>query len=172
MPPERRTVMHCEECGSKLILKFCENEGLVPYCETCGKFMFPPFTTAVSMAVVDRKQEKFLIAKHTNGEYLLFAGYVKKGESAEKTIVREIKEETGLNAVKYRYMGSRYHEPKNVLMLGFIVMVSDGEIQLNTDEIEEAGWYTYDEALERISHDSTAEYFLKSAVAELKRNKL
>ena len=164
--------MHCEECGSKLILKFCENEGLVPYCETCGKFMFPPFKTAVSMAVVDRKQEKFLIAKHTHGEYLLFAGYVKKGESAEKTIVREIKEETGLNAVKYRYMGSRYHEPKNVLMLGFIVMVSDGEIQLNTDEIEEAGWYTYDEALERISHDSTAEYFLMSAVAELKRNKL
>ena len=164
--------MHCEECGSKLILKFCENEGLVPYCETCGKFMFPPFKTAVCLAVVDRKQEKFLIAKHTNGEYLLFAGYVKKGESAEKTIVREIKEETGHIAVKYRYMGSRYHEPKNVLMLGFIVMVSDGEVQLNTDEIEEADWYTYDEALERISHDSTAEYFLKSAVAELKRNKL
>ena len=58
--------MHCEDCGNKLILKFCENEGLVPYCETCEKFVFPPFKTAVSMAVVDRKQEKFLIAKHTN----------------------------------------------------------------------------------------------------------
>ena len=93
-------------------------------------------------------------------------------EAEERRRAEEIKEETGLNAVKYRYMSSRYHEPRNVLMLGFIVMVSDGEIQLNTDEIEEAGWYTYDEALERISHDSTAEYFLKSAVAELKRNKL
>ena len=164
--------MHCEECGSKLILKFCENEGLVPYCETCGKFMFPPFKTAVSMAVVDRKQEKFLIAKHTNGEYLLFAGYVKKGESAEKTIVREIKEETGLNAVKYRYMGSRYHEPKNVLMLGFIVVVSDGETKLNEAEISEAKWCSFDEALETVSHDSTAGFLLKSAIAELKRAKI
>ncbi len=164
--------MHCEECGNKLILKFCENEGLVPYCENCSKFVFPPFKTAVSMAVVDRKQEKFLIAKHTNGEYLLLAGYVKKGESAEKTIVREIREETGLSTVKYRYMSSRYHEPKNVLMLGFIVMVSEGELVLNTEEIESAEWCTFDEALERICHDSTAEFFLKSAVAELKRNKL
>ncbi len=164
--------MYCQECGHKLILKFCENEGLVPYCESCGKFMFPPFKTAVSMAVVDRKQDKFLIAKHTNGEQLLFAGYVKKGEAAEKTIVREIKEETGFNVVKYKYIGSRYHEPKNVLMLGFIVVVSDGELALNTDEIEEAGWYAFDDALARISHDSTAEFFLKSAVAELKRSKL
>ena len=88
------------------------------------------------------------------------------------SIVREIKEETGLNAVKYRYMSSRYHEPRNVLMLGFIVMVSEGEIQLNTDELEEACWCSFDEALERISHDSTAEFFLKSAIAELKKNKL
>ena len=57
-------------------------------------------------------------------------------------------------------------------MLGFIVMVSEGEIQLNTDELEEACWCSFDEALERISHDSTAEFFLKSAIAELKKNKL
>ena len=164
--------MFCQDCGEKLSLKFCDNEGLVPYCDECGEFKFPPFKTAVSMVAVNKAQDKILIGKHTNGEYLLFAGYVKKGEAAEKTIVREIKEETGLNVVKYKYIGSRYHEPKNVLMLGFIVVVSDGELALNTDEIEEAGWYAFDDALARISHDSTAEFFLKSAVAELKRSKL
>ncbi len=172
MRRERGGDMHCQECGTKLILKFCENEGLVPYCESCGKFVFPPFKTAVSMTVVNRKQDGVLIAKHVNGEDLLFAGYVKKGESAEKAIVREIKEETGLNVVKYKYMCSRYHEPRNVLMLGFIVVVSDGELKLNTDEIETAHWCGFDEALKEISHDSTAEYFLQTAIAELKRGKL
>ena len=91
--------MYCQDCGDKLALKFCENEGLVPYCDTCGEFKFPPFKTAVSMTVVNKAQDKILIARHTNGDFLLFAGYVKKGESAEKTIVREIREDSFLFAV-------------------------------------------------------------------------
>ena len=164
--------MYCQDCGAKLSLKFCENEGLVPYCNDCGEFKFPPFKTAVSMVTVNKAQDRVLIAKHTNGEYLLFAGYVKKGESAEKTIVREIKEETGLNAVKYKYMSSRYHEPRNVLMLNFIVVVSDGEVKTNPDEIVEVQWCDFDRALELINHDSVAEFFLKNAVAELKKSKI
>ncbi len=164
--------MFCQDCGSKLTLKFCENEGLIPYCNDCGQFKFPPFKTAVSMVTVNKSQDRILIAKHTNGEYLLFAGYVKKGESAEKTIVREIKEETGLNALKYKYMSSRYHEPRNVLMLNFIVVVSDGEIKTNPDEITDVQWCDFDQALELIKSDSVAEYFLKNAIAELKKNKI
>ena len=164
--------MYCQDSGSKLSLKFCENEGLIPYCNDCGEFKFPPFKTAVSMVTVNKAQDRVLIAKHTNGEYLLFAGYVKKGESAEKTIVREIKEETGLNAVKYKYMSSRYHEPRNVLMLNFIVVVSDGEVKTNPDEIVEVQWCDFDRALELINHDSVAEFFLKNAVAELKKSKI
>lgn len=164
--------MFCQDCGEKLSLKFCEGEGLVPYCNSCGEFKFPPFKTAVSMTVVNKAQDKILIGRHTNGNNLLFAGYVKKGESAEKAIVREIREETGLNTIKYRYMSSRYHEPRNVLMLGFIVVVSDGELKLNTEELTDAKWLTFDEALEAVQHDSTAEYFLKSAVAELKKGKI
>ena len=96
---------------------------------------------------------------------------MKKGESAEKTIVREIREETGLNAVRSKYVTSRYHEPRNVLMLGFIVVVSDGEIRVNEEEILEAKWCTFDEALETVRHDSTAEYLLTKAIAELKKGK-
>ena len=42
--------MYCRYCGTKLGLRFKENEGLVPYCENCGKFVFPFFPIAVSMA--------------------------------------------------------------------------------------------------------------------------
>ena len=164
--------MFCQDCGEKLTLKFLDNEGLVPYCNKCGGFKFPPFKTAVSMVAVNKTQDRVLIAKHTNGNFLMFAGYVKKGESAEKTIVREMKEETGLNAVKYKYMCSRYHEPRDVLMLGYSVVVSDGEIKLNEGEITEARWCTFDEALQAVDPDSTAGFFLKTAVSELKKSKI
>ena len=116
--------MYCQDCGNKLTLKFCENEGLVPYCNVCDEFKFPPFKTA------------------------------------------------GLNAVKYKYMSSRYHEPRNVLMLNFIVVLSEGEVKTNPEEILEAQWCDFDRALELIHHDSVAEFFLKNAVAELKKNKI
>ena len=38
--------MYCRYCGTKLTLRFKENEGLVPYCENCGKFVFPFFPMA------------------------------------------------------------------------------------------------------------------------------
>ncbi|WP_278690824.1 NUDIX domain-containing protein, partial [Clostridium baratii] len=35
---------------------------------------------------------------------ILVAGYINKGEDAEQTLVREVKEETGLNIKDYQYM--------------------------------------------------------------------
>ena len=88
--------MYCKECGEKLTLRFCENEGLIPYCSKCQAYMFPQFPVAVSMVVTNRAQDKILLAKHVeDDDFILFAGYIKKGESAEKTVPREIKEELG-----------------------------------------------------------------------------
>ncbi len=87
--------MYCRECGEKLSLRFCENEGLVPYCNRCEAFKFPQFNSAVSMVVTNRAQDKILLAKHAGeDDFILFAGYIKKGETAEKTVVRELREET------------------------------------------------------------------------------
>ncbi len=162
--------MYCTECGEKLTLMFANGEGLVPYCKNCGAFRFAQFATAVSMVVTDRKKEKILLAKHKGQpDYILFAGYVKKGETAEKAVTREFKEETKLNTVKFKYMSSRYHEPKNVLMLNFILVAEDGEPVLDEKELEEVKWFTFDEALEEIKKDSTAETFLKNALTEIKK---
>ena len=95
--------MYCRDCGAKLSLRFLENEGLIPYCERCGAFKFPYFPVAVSMTVVNRQENKILLARHTGEQdYKLFAGYIKKGETAEKAIPRELKEETKLTAIKWR----------------------------------------------------------------------
>ena len=162
--------MFCRNCGEKLSLRFCENEGLVPYCNQCESYMFPQFSVAASMVVTNRAQDKILLAKHVDDEdFILFAGYVKKGETAEKAVPREIKEELGLDVVKTKYMSSRYHEPKDILMLNFIVVVEENKpIKLN-EEIAEARWCTAEEAMQLIRKGTTAEHFLLNAIKELKK---
>lgn len=164
--------MFCTECGQELTLMFCKGEGLVPFCKNCEEFRFPQFATAVSMVVVNRAKDRILLAKNKGeDDFVLFAGYVKKGETAEKAVVREFKEETKLNTVKYRYLASRYHEPKNVLMLNFISVAEAGEPEIDTDELDEVKWFTFDEALAAIKKGSTAEAFLKNALPEIKNLK-
>lgn len=162
--------MFCVECGGPLSLHYAQGEGLVPYCKNCGEYRFPQYATAVSMVVTNRAKDKILLAKHAGqDEFILFAGYIKKGETAEKAVCREFKEETGLNTVKAKYMSSRYHEPRNVLMLNFLMIAEDGELKIDKKELEEVQWFPLSEALDAIKKNSTAEAFLKNAVVEIKK---
>lgn len=99
----------------------------------------------------------------------MFAGYIKRDETAEKAVTREFKEETKLDVVKFKYLSSRFHEPKNLLMLGFLVMAEDGVPVPDANELDEAKWFTLDEAMQTIKKDSLAEAFLKSALPEIKK---
>ena len=162
--------MFCSQCGGKLTLMYATDEGLVPYCKNCGEFRFAPFASAVSMIVTNRQRDKILLAKHLGqDDYILFAGYIKKGETAEKAVTREFKEETKLDTVKFKYMSSRYHEPRNVLMFNFLLVAENGEPVIDEKELAEVKWFTLDEALSHIRRDSTAEAFLKNALPEIKK---
>ena len=131
--------------------------------------MIPQFSVAVSMVVTNRTQDKILLAKHADDEdFILFAGYVKKGENAEKTVPREIKEELGIDVVKSKYTFSRYLDKKELLMLNFIVVVDEKPLRLN-EEIAEARWCSLEEALSLIRKGTAAEAFLINAIRELKR---
>jgi NAD+ diphosphatase len=122
------------------------------------------------MVVINRTQDRILLAKHVeDDDFILFAGYIKKGENVEKAIPREIKEELGLNVVKTKYMSSRYHAKKELLMLNFIVVVEEKPLKLAEEEIAEARWCTPEEAVALIRKNTTAEYFLNNAIRELKK---
>ena len=162
--------MYCRNCGNKLSLRVCDGEGLVPYCANCGAFVFPQFNVAVSMVVTNRAQDKVLLARHVeDDDFILFAGYVKKGENVEKALPREIKEELGLDIVKTKYLTSRYHADRNVLMLGFIVIVEENRPIKTGGEIEDAKWCTPEEAAELVRKDSIAEQILTVGLRELKK---
>lgn len=52
---------HCFECGTALIEKELEEEGIVPYCPKCQQYRFPMYNVAVSMIVVDEETGKILL---------------------------------------------------------------------------------------------------------------
>lgn len=66
-------------------------------------------------------------------------------------------------------MGSRYHEPKNILMLNFLIVAENGEPVPDLNELTEVKWFSFEQALETIRKDSTAETFLKNALIEIKK---
>ena len=152
---------HCIECGTKLVTKYLENEGDIYYCTSCKEDRFPVFNTAVSMIVLNPKRDKILLIKQYGGkDYILVAGYVNKGEDAENTVIREVKEELGMEVVELHYNKSMYYERSNTLMLNFSCVVSDESLENMTAEVDEAMWFDFEEAKDNIKKDSLAQHFL------------
>ena len=150
---------YCMECGTLLQLKPHREEGLVPYCESCGAFRYPVFNTAVSLLVMDEKKEHvILIRQHGRPQYILVAGYVNQGEDAEDAR-RELLEEMGLTARSVSFNRSHYFPPSNTLMLNFTVTVSREEARPN-HEVDDWRWFSIKEAREAIKPGSLARAFL------------
>lgn len=68
--------------------------------------------------------------------FSLIAGYLEAGETPEQAIVREVKEELGLEAQIQRYIGHYSFFPKNQLILAFELTAPEGEIQLSEELAE------------------------------------
>lgn len=75
-----------------------------------------------------------------------FAGYLEPGETLEQCAARELEEEAGLRAVTMDYVFSQPWPFPSSLMMGFLAEVEDRELRLDPTEIEEARWFTRNEA--------------------------
>ena len=151
---------YCPECGTKLIMKALEGEGIVPYCEHCGDYRFPFFNTAVSMIVMNRTKDKILLIKqYGRDHYILVAGYINKGENAETAVCREVMEELGLKVEYLRFNRTEYYAPSNTLMENFTVIV-DSEAAEPNREIDSWAWFSIEEARKNIFAGSLAQRFL------------
>ena len=159
---------YCQVCGSELIEKELEGEGLVPFCPACNEFRFPMYNVAVSMIVINKKTNKILLIKQYGRDfYILVAGYVNRGEQLEHAVVRELKEETGMTASYIRFNRTKFFEPSNTLMCNFTVYVdSDSELSTNK-EIDSFNWFAFDDARKNIKPGSLAAEFLNAYLDEL-----
>ena len=157
---DQKSMEYCMFCGTKLKDRALEGEGIIPFCEKCGEYRFPVFSTAVSMIVTNKDRDKILLIKqYGRDRYILVAGYVNKGEDAEDAVCREIQEEMGLKATDYSFNHSHYFKPSNTLMLNFTAVIEDAEPHPNK-EIDHYQWFSRDEARKNIYSGSLAEKFL------------
>lgn len=153
---------YCIECGTKLKDRFLKNEGMIPFCEKCGEYRFPVFSTAVSMEVLNPDKDKVLLIKqYGKNRYILVAGYVNKGESAEQTVAREVKEEIGVSVSQIHFEKSEYFAPSNTLMLNFSCVAESEDLSgVSEEEIDACQWFSFEEAAEEIAEGSLAGKFL------------
>ena len=152
---------YCMRCGARLTVRKLRDEGMVPYCESCGDYRFPVFSTAVSMLVMNpEKTQILLITQYGKPNYILPAGYVDKGECAEHAVRRELDEELGMEALDLRYLNSHYYDPSETLMLNYQVTVREEAPKPNW-EVDSWRWFTLDEAKGLVRPGGLAERLLR-----------
>lgn len=157
----------CQECGTELIDRELENEGIIPFCPKCGQYRFPMYNVAVSMIVINKRTHKILLIKQYGKPfYILVAGYVNRTEALEHAVVREVKEETGLTVSRVKFNRTRFFEPSNTLMCNFTAFVEDDKDFCVNGEVDDYQWFSSDEARENILRNSFASHFLNAYLDE------
>ncbi len=156
---------YCPHCGKELIKKEIGDEGLIPFCENCDIPLWDMFTTCIITAVVNEENEVALLKQSymPTSTYVCVAGHMKIRESAEETVVREVKEELGLDAQEVTFIKSYPYEKKEMLMLGFKTKVNKADFVFS-QEVETAKWFPFDEALENIREGSIAWQLVKAVI--------
>ena len=137
-----RTHQFCSQCGTPTQPHARDR---ARECPECGLMSFPRLSPAI-IVLIERGRE-FLLARSPrfpSGRYSIIAGFVEPGETLEEAVAREVLEEVSIEVRDIRYFGSQPWPFPNSLMLGFTAQYASGEIRIDEDEIEDAGWYTPD----------------------------
>jgi len=132
----------CSRCGSAVTLSASEPAMV---CTACGLHLYPKISPAVIVAVV--KDTTILLghsARFPGKRYSVIAGFVEPGETLEACVVREVKEETGIDIDTVKYFGSQPWPFPDSLMIGFTARYAGGEICVDGKEIIHAGWFSAD----------------------------
>lgn len=132
---------YCGKCGAANIEK---NDERALICSTCNTVVFPKISPAIIVAILDK--DKILLANNSNfanNWYSLVAGYADIGESLEETVIREVKEEVGIDIKNIRYYKSQPWPFSGSMMIGFIAEADSSQaIQIDNKEITEAAWFS------------------------------
>lgn len=161
---------YCPLCGRKLVIKYCWDEGGVPFCETHKELFFNLPKPCIMVGIV--KGEYILLLKQSyifKNSKVLLTGYVGVDETAEQAVAREVKEESGLNISNIKYLGSDYVKGKELLMLTYMAFYESGEI-IKSDEVEDMGWIKLDEALSLMEEDVVGRRVVEKILEQLKNN--
>lgn len=137
---------HCAVCGAPT--RFAK-AGYERVCTdpACNASHFPRTDPVVIMLVVDG--DRCLLGRQPAfppGWFSALAGFVEPGESIEEAVAREVHEEAGISVGQVRYVASQPWPYPSSLMIGCFAEALTTDIKIDGEELEEARWFTRDEA--------------------------
>jgi NAD+ diphosphatase len=159
---------YCGRCGGR---NRQHEKDRAMICDNCGIHAYPRLSP--SIIVLIHKDNRVLLARNhrfAEGMYSTLAGFVEPGEAIEETLVREVREEVGVNVHNLEYLGSQSWPFPNSLMLGFHAEYESGEIVLQEDEIADAKWFDVDDLPDIPGSVAISRWLIDAYLAKVNRN--
>lgn len=126
---------------------------------------------AVGAVVVDN--EELLLVRRGRGpaagEWSVPGGRVRRGETLAEAVVREVAEETGLEAVCGRFLGwvERMGDDHHFVILDFEAAVLERREPVAGDDAAEAAWVPLPEVADRLLVEGLAEFLHEHGIIEV-----
>lgn len=137
-----RSTVFCGRCGAKTRPLRTERAKL---CTDCNRITYPKISPAIIVLIT--REDEVLLARSPRfpgGIMSVIAGFVEPGENLEQAVVREVREEVGIEVRNIRYFGSEPWPFPDSLMIGFVAGYAGGDLTIDNNEIECAGWFSRD----------------------------
>jgi NAD+ diphosphatase len=135
----------CSNCGASTRVAAA---GWRRECDQCKAQHFPRTDPVVIMLAVDG--DHCLLgrqARFPKSMYSCLAGFLEPGETIEDAVRREIHEEAGIACGQVTYLASQPWPFPSSLMIGCLVEAASRELHVDGVELEDARWFSRDEAL-------------------------
>ncbi len=138
---------YCLSCGDRLESRNMGGEDRKA-CPSCSYVFWGNYSIGVGALII--KDDKILLIRRSlepgKGLWTNPGGYIEQHEKIEKSIIREVFEETGVTA-KVRGIVAAGDLPRHVhnVYLVFLMDYVEGEPQPDQVEVDQAGFYSLEE---------------------------
>ncbi|MDO4500871.1 MAG: NAD(+) diphosphatase [Erysipelotrichaceae bacterium] len=132
-----RDNQYCGRCGKKMSHS---NKERALKCE-CGYRAYPRIMPAVIVGI--KNGDSILLTRYKTGfkHNALVAGFIEIGETVEEAVIREVKEEVGVNIKNITYYKSQPWGTANDILLGYYCELDgDPTIHMDDNELKYAEW--------------------------------
>ena len=167
---------YCPKCGvsytEEVLNNFLKDKKRL-FCKKCGFIFYNNPKPAVS-AIIRNKSGEVLFTKRAIEPYIgwwdLPGGFMEYGESPEEALVREVKEELGIDAVIKNFLGTFHQFYENLgrkdEKYSLIVLIYLIELQNNTeikvgDDVEQYNFFSLINFPKRIAFSGQRKFIKK-----------